>query len=105
VSVLAPDRDGRLGAQIARIAHAAADHRGEPHLTWEPVSGFEPLTCRLQEAGFTAPCALPALTQQRRDQNALNALAVAVPSFHEPFHANSEPGGTSVTLRITVPGQ
>jgi hypothetical protein len=49
VSVLAPDRDGRLGAQIARIAHAAADHRGEPHLTWEPVSGFEPLTCRLQD--------------------------------------------------------
>ena len=54
------------------------------------MSGIEPLTCRLQEARLTAPPALPALTQQRREQNALNALAVAGPSFHDPFHANSE---------------
>jgi hypothetical protein len=50
VTVLAPDRDGS-GAQNARIAHAAADRRGKPHLTWEPVSGIEPLTCRLQDCG------------------------------------------------------
>jgi hypothetical protein len=49
VTVPAPDHDGRLGAQITLIAHAAADQRGEPLLTWEPVSGIEPLTCRLQD--------------------------------------------------------
>jgi hypothetical protein len=49
VTVPASDRDGRLGAQIALIAHAAADQRGQSVLTWEPVSGIEPLTCRLQD--------------------------------------------------------
>jgi hypothetical protein len=51
------------------------------------VSGIEPLTGRLQEARLTAPRALPALTHQRRDQKALNALTVAVRSFRYPFHA------------------
>jgi hypothetical protein len=51
VTVPAPDRDGRLGAVIALIAHAPVDQRGEPPLTWEPVSGIEPLTCRLQDCG------------------------------------------------------
>jgi hypothetical protein len=51
------------------------------------VSGFEPLTCRLQEACFRAWCPLPAPMPQE--------IAVAAPKtqgfpgdpFHDPFHA------------------
>jgi hypothetical protein len=76
--------------------------RSVPGRDVEPVSGIEPLTCRLQLLRLTAPRALPALTAQGITQNALNAPADAVPSFHEPLHARAESAGTSVTLRITV---
>jgi hypothetical protein len=96
VTSAALDHDGRLGAQNALISLSAARNPGQPGLTWEPVSGIEPLTCRLQEPGLTAPGALPALTLQNATQNALNALAITAAPFHEPFHGRF---GGSVTLR------
>jgi hypothetical protein len=51
-------------------------------LTWEPVSGIEPLTCRLQEVRPPAPSALPAgMTPV--------ALGLSGRTFHEPFHADA----------------
>jgi hypothetical protein len=47
------DHDGRLGAQIALIARfiqrSTAGGTGKRPWNWEPVSGIEPLTCRLQD--------------------------------------------------------
>lgn len=49
VTAPAPDHGGRLGAQIALIAHTAADRRAETALTWEPVTRIELVPCRLQD--------------------------------------------------------
>jgi hypothetical protein len=54
----------------------------------EPVSGFEPLTCRLQEVRPPAPCALAALTAHIIALTALAALGLSRAPFHETFHAD-----------------
>jgi hypothetical protein len=60
-----------------------------PLLTWwEPVSGFEPLTCRLQEAWPNATCALPAQMTRVIARIAPVALGLSGRTFHEPFHAD-----------------
>ena len=56
------------------------------YLTWEPVSGIEPLTCRLQEV---RPSALSALAAQMTLVIALMTLAalgLSRAASHEPFH-------------------
>jgi hypothetical protein len=45
-----------------------------PYLTWEPVSGIEPLTCRLQEGWPHAARALAALMARLTALMALAAL-------------------------------
>ena len=55
-------------------------------LTWEPVSGFEPLACRLQEVRPHAPSALAAQMAQLIALTAVVALGLADAPFHEPFH-------------------
>jgi len=55
--------------------------------TWEPVSGFEPLTCRLQEVRPSAPRALPAPIAQPGARMALPALGSSGWPFHDAFHA------------------
>jgi hypothetical protein len=55
----------------------------------EPVSGFEPLACRLQEARPHARRALPAQITLVIALTALAALGLSDDSFHEPFHARS----------------
>jgi hypothetical protein len=59
-----------------------------PPLTWEPVSGIEPLTCRLQEVRSQTAHALDAPMTQAIALTAPAALGVSGSSFHEPFHAN-----------------
>ena len=56
-------------------------------LTWEPVSGIEPLTCRLQEVRPHAPYALAAPMAHVTASTALTALGLSGSPFHEPFHA------------------
>ena len=55
----------------------------------EPVSGFEPLTCRLQEVRPSAPCALPAQIAQLGARMALLTLDFSGGPFHDAFHAAS----------------
>ena len=58
-----------------------------PSLTWEPVSGIEPLTCRLQEVRPPAPCALAARMTRVIASTALIALGLSgIVMSHEPFH-------------------
>jgi hypothetical protein len=57
-------------------------------VTWEPVSGFEPLACRLQEARPHAACALAAPMAHVNALTTLAALGLSGASFHEPFHAD-----------------
>jgi hypothetical protein len=53
---------------------------------WEPVSGFEPLACRLQVAWPRAPGALPARMPQTLAAMALISPASASKPVHEPVH-------------------
>jgi hypothetical protein len=57
-------------------------------LTWEPVSGIEPLTCRLQEVRPRAPGALAASMVRVIALMAPVALGLSSRTFHEPFHAD-----------------
>jgi hypothetical protein len=51
----------RLLAQLVNCRACTSTARApKPPLSWEPVSGFEPLPCRLQEVRPHAPHALPA---------------------------------------------
>src|SRR5689334_3505220 len=54
-----------------------------PYLTWEPVSGFEPLTCRLQEIRPRPPCALAARMARVIALTAPTALELFCASSHE----------------------
>ena len=58
-------------------------------LTWEPVSGFEPLTCRLQVVRLRAPYVLAAPMARLIALAALVALGLSSAPFHEPFHAEA----------------
>ena len=58
------------------------------YLTWEPVSGFEPLTCRLQEVCSQAAHALAAPMAQSIALMAPTALGLFGASSHESFHAD-----------------
>jgi hypothetical protein len=51
------------------------------------VSGFEPLTCRLQEVWPGALSALPAQIARLIAQLATDELGLFGRPFHEPFHA------------------
>jgi hypothetical protein len=51
------------------------------------VSGFEPLTCRLQEACSRAVWPLPAPMPHESATTAPRALGLSAPPFHDPFHA------------------
>jgi hypothetical protein len=64
----------------------------------EPVSGFEPLTCRLQEARPSAACASCTNgTRHRTDGTRCAGLSRA--PFHEPFHADGRQWFVTVTER------
>ena len=61
-----------------------------PLLTWEPVSGIEPLTCRLQEVRFVAICALTALMPRVIALMALTELGFSGGSSHDSSHATEQ---------------
>jgi hypothetical protein len=70
-----------------------------PSLTWEPVSGLEPLTCRLQEVCSQAAHALAAPMAQSIALMAPTALGLFGASSHEPFHADGGQKSIAVTER------
>jgi len=67
---------------------ALEDQSRLPPLTWEPVSGFESLTCRLQEGRPRATYALAAPIAHVIALTAPAALGLSGTTFHEPFHAD-----------------
>jgi hypothetical protein len=72
------------------VPRTKAEVRRLPRLTWEPVSGIEPLTCRLQEVRPCAPYALAARMAHVIALEALATLGLTGASFHEPFHADGK---------------
>jgi transcriptional regulator with XRE-family HTH domain len=62
--------------------HGRDAYRASTRLTWEPVSGIEPLTNRLQEVRFVAICALTALMRRVIALMALAALGFSGDSSH-----------------------
>jgi len=76
-----------VGGEIA----ASAERRGRPRpqelgLICEPVSGFEPLTCRLQAGWPVAPSVLAAQTGRPCALRAPDCPGYPGCSFHDSFH-------------------
>ena len=65
----------------------------------EPVSGFEPLTCRLQEVRPGAQRALAAPMAHVIALTAPAVLGLSSAPFHEPFHADGGQRPMAVTER------
>ena len=68
----------------------------------EPVSGFEPLVCRLQEVRPRAPHAIAAPMVRVIALTALAALGSSGAPFHEPFHAHGHYFRPPVTVRNLI---
>ncbi len=67
---------------------SAGEARAGPKrpLTWEPVSGIEPLTCRLQEVRLRVLDALAARIARLIALTAVTVLRLTDAPFHKPFH-------------------
>jgi hypothetical protein len=91
-------------AAVWLIPRCTASNKIKPALTWEPVSGIEPLTCRLQEDRPSAPYALPALKPLHSNQNAQNTQDITLPSFHVAFHAFPNPTA-GLSRRVLAVGE
>jgi hypothetical protein len=83
-----PDRMASVSVTVT-CCQAGRGSRGliVSMLNWEPVSGFEPLACRLQEVRPRAPCALAAQMARVIALTTLAALGLSDDSSHEPFLA------------------
>src|SRR5262249_35896771 len=68
-------------------------------LTWEPVAGFEPAPCRLQEVRPSAPRALPAQIAQPGARMALSTLDISGWPCHATCHATSIVGSAYEVTR------
>jgi deoxyribonuclease V len=66
--------------------HASRSYCSKNHLYLEPVSGFEPLTCRLQEVRPAAACARAAPMARVIALTAPIALGLPAAPVHEPVH-------------------
>ena len=98
--ISAPPPPSVTAIRVLPFVPRADTHRAHlPPLTWEPVSGIEPLTCRLQEVGPQAPCALAAPMAHVIALTALTALGLSGTSFHETFHADGRHWSTTATER------
>jgi len=78
--------DGSRGRDQAA---SLAETRCLSQLTWEPVIGFEPMACRLQEVRPRAPYVLAAQITRVIALTALAALGFSDTPFHEPFHGRN----------------
>ena len=78
----------------ARLDKAVSTYRNG-----SPVSGIEPLTCRLQEVRPRALYALAAPMAHVIALTALAALGLSRASFHELFHADGRQWPMTVTER------
>jgi hypothetical protein len=91
VTLCNPWHDIRIGgaSDIRSTKRSTNQTRTEPKrpLTWEPVSVFEPLACRLQEDRPDAPDALAAAMTWAIALTALVTLGLSGDPVHEPVHA------------------
>lgn len=90
---------GRQPRPVTFVPPAETSKGRLPPLTWEPVSGIEPLTCRLQEIRPRAPCALAARMARVIALTAPTALGLFCASSHEPSHADGGQESVIVTER------
>jgi hypothetical protein len=81
------DRDTAICAFPGLPAPAGADLSCTLAKLLEPMSGFEPLACRLQEACSRALGPLPALMPHESAAAAPKTVGFSANSFHDPFHA------------------
>ena len=81
------------------VPRTGAQRGCAPSLTWEPVSGFEPLTCRLQEVRPRTPGALAAPMTRVIALMALTALGLSGAPVHEPVHSRGPMSIRSATVR------
>jgi hypothetical protein len=88
VTALPPGKAGINACSGGDIkSHALDTKRANNPLNWKPVSGIEPLTCRLQEARFVTICTLTALMAQVIALMALVELEFPGSSSHDSSHA------------------
>jgi hypothetical protein len=91
------------GCQWHPVHEPGADE-AEYLLTWEPVSGFEPLTCRLQEVRPRAPSVLAAQITRIFALTALIALGLSCAPVHEPVHTEAPHLPSLLLLCVTSLG-
>ena len=95
----------RHDRQRARDQDFRSSARISADVYMEPVSGFEPLTCRLHEACSQALGPLAAPMPHESATIAPRTLGLSAPPFHDPFHAGplaqADGLGGSVTLFLT----
>ena len=82
--------EGRRSLAVTFLSYCAYQQvRGQSHAQeLEPVIGFEPMACRLQEARPRAPFALAALAAHVIALKAFAAPGLSRAPFHETFHAH-----------------
>ena len=81
------------------VPRTRVEMRRAPLMTWEPVGGFEPPTCRLQEIRPRTPSALAAPMARVIAPTALAALGLSSAAFHETFHADGRYWPVPITER------
>jgi len=86
---------------LRRISAVQRPTQGE---ILEPVSGFEPLTCRLQVVRPRAPCVLAAMMARLIALTALAALGLSGDPVHEPVHARGPAPRHPTTVRNVTLG-
>ena len=82
---------------------ALVEHQALTPSDLEPVSGFEPLTCRLQEARPGARGARPARIPQSRVPDDPDRTVCTDNSVHEPVHDHHSKRLTGTTKRYSTP--
>src|SRR5271166_2134485 len=83
--------DRQQDVTTRRCSAIKAEAKAQLPLSWEPVSGSEPMACRLQEARPRASCALAAQMTRVIAQTTLAALGLS----DAPVHAETPPVPTS----------
>ena len=101
VSAGYPDSAGIWDSSAAlAAAFASRQARTLSGLSWEPVSGFEPLTCRLQEACPGAVRPLPAPMPYESALAAPKTRVFLGDPFHDPFHGGGGLSAPRLPIRV-----
>jgi hypothetical protein len=100
----APVRRKLSAVRTERTAHPTPSGRVSAFQRYfEPVSGFEPLTVRLQEACCKASSPLPAPMPHESAAAAPKTQGFPGDPFHDPFHAAELRAVNRTPVPLTVP--